>query len=50
MKDMIIAVVAALIGIMIIGVSVYYLVKEKMIRKQRKSIQSALLSVQLLLL
>lgn len=36
MKDMIIAVIAALIGIMIIGVSVYYLVKEKNDKEAKK--------------
>lgn len=36
MKDMMIAVVAALIGIMIFGVSVYYLVKEKSDKEAKK--------------
>lgn len=36
MKDMIIAVVIALIGIMILGASIYYLVKEKDDKESKK--------------
>lgn len=36
MKDMIIAVVVALCGILLVGASVYYLVKEKNDRESKK--------------
>lgn len=36
MKETIIAIIAALFGIMIIGVSVYYLIKEKNDKESKK--------------